>query len=282
MSGKTCLVTGATSGIGRAAAGRLAELGADLVVVARDPARGGAAAGEIRRRAEGARVDVLVADLARPDAVRALAAEVGDRYDRLDVLVSNAGVIKYRREATPDGFEATFATNHLGPFLLVNLLRGLLERSAPARVVVVASGVHRQVREIPWDDLAEGRRFDRMSAYAVSKLLNILFTGELARRLAGTGVTANSVHPGFVRTDLGRDVTGAFGQLLKLVRPFQASPERGAATVVHLASSPDVAEVSGGYFANRRQAEPSALARDRAAAERLWALSARLCGLDGA
>jgi retinol dehydrogenase 12 len=280
MSGKTCLVTGATSGIGRETAGRLAMLGATVIVVGRDAARGELAGDEIRRRAPGARVETLTADLSSPAQVRRLAGEVLARYDRLDVLVNNAGVIAMRRQLTADGLETTFATNHLGPFLLTNLLRGLLERSAPARVVTVSSAAHQQVRTIPWDDLPHGSQTSRVLIYPLSKLLNILFTVELARRLTGTGVTANCLHPGFVRTALGRDVPGVFGAALRLVLRLRPGPATGAKTSVYLASSPEVAEVTGGYFINCKRVEPSALAADTQAAARLWTLSEQLAGLD--
>ena len=281
MSGKTCLVTGATSGIGKETAVRLATLGANVIIVARDPVRGEAAGDQIRRRAPLARVETLTADLSSPAHVRLLAAEILDRYDRLDVLVNNAGVIAVRRELTADGFEATFATNHLGPFLLTNLLRGLLERSAPARVVTVASAAHRQVRTIPWEDLPRGGPPGYRQMYPLSKLLNILFTAELARRLAGTGVTANCLHPGFVRTALGRDVTGVPGALIRLALRLRPGPATGAETSVFLASSPEVAGVTGGYFVKRKLTEPSALARDTRAAARLWTLSEELTGQAG-
>jgi NAD(P)-dependent dehydrogenase (short-subunit alcohol dehydrogenase family) len=277
MSGRTCLVTGATTGIGKETAAQLAALGADVVIVARETARGEAAAAEIRRRAPHARIETMTADLSSPEHVRGLAARVLDRHDRLDVLVNNAGVIAMRRRLTADGLETMFATNHLGPFLLTNLLRGLLTRSAPARVVTVSSAAHKQVRTIPWDDLPRG---GHPQTYAITKLLNVLFTVELARRLAGTGVTANCLHPGFVRTALGREVTGVVGALLRLVLAVRPGPAAGAATAVYLASSPRVAEVTGGYFVKRRPAEPSALARDPAAAARLWTLSEELAGLD--
>ena len=285
MSGKSCLVTGATSGIGKETALRLAALGAAVTIVGRDEARGAAAAAEIRERVPGARVETLTADLSRPEPVRGLAASVLDRFDRLDVLVNNAGVISMRPRLTADGLEVTFATNHLGPFLLTCLLRGLLERSAPARVVTVASAAHRQVRAIPWDDLARGGAAQDApagngQAYAVSKLLNILFTAELARRLAGTGVTANCLHPGFVRTSLGREVTGIPGAAVRVALSLRPGPAAGARTSVYLASSAEVADVTGGYFVKSRLARPSALARDEAAAARLWALSAELAGLD--
>jgi retinol dehydrogenase-12 len=276
VEAKTCLVTGATSGIGQATATRLAELGATVLAVARDQARGEQAAAEIRRRAPRSRVEVLTADLSRLGQVRTLAAQVQDRYDQLDVLVNNAGVAKFRPELTPDGLGVTFATNHLGPFLLTNLLLDQLTHSAPARVITVSSDRHKQQRTIPWDDLEPGRD----CTYKASKLLNILFTYELARRLVGTGVTANCLSPGFVRTDLGREATGAFRVFLRLSRPFQTSPEAGAQTSVYLATSPEVAEVSGRYFEKCTPAESSVLSRDPAAAERLWQLSAQLSGLD--
>jgi retinol dehydrogenase 12 len=276
VEAKTCLVTGATNGIGKATAGRLAELGATVLAVARDRARGEQAAAAIRQRAPRARVEVLTADLSRLGQVRTLAAQVQDRYDRLDVLVNNAGVAKFHRELTPDGLGVTFATNHLGPFLLTNLLLDQLKKSAPARVVTVSSDRHKQQRSIPWDDLEHRRE----CSYKASKLLNILFTYELARRLVGIGVTANCLSPGFVRTNLGREATGAFRVFLRLARPFQSSPEAGAQTSVYLATSPEVAKVSGRYFEKCTPAESSALSQDPAAAERLWQLSAQLSGLD--
>jgi retinol dehydrogenase 12 len=282
MSGKVCLVTGATSGIGKETALRLAMLGATVISVARDTARGEQAAEEIRRRVPRAQVHVLTADLSSLGQVRRLVEQVLARYDKLDVLVNNAGVIMTRRELTADRLETTFATNHLGPFLLTILLRGLLERSAPARVVTVASAAHKQVRTIPWDDLSHGTQAAQGQTYPLSKLLNILFTAELARRLSGTGVTANCLHPGFVRTALGRDVTGAFGAVLRLVLPLLPGPATGARTSVYLAGSPEVAETTGGYFVKGKRVQPSALARDPQAAARLWTLSEHLAGLDPA
>lgn len=281
MSGKTCLVTGATSGIGKHTALRLALLGATTIIVARDAVRGAAAVDEIRRSAPLARVESLTADLSNLARVRRLAADIQARYDRLDVLVNNAGVISMRRQLTPGGLETTFATNHLGPFLLTNLLRGLLERSAPARVVTVASDAHKQIQTIPWEHLPYGTQSGGQGqAYPLSKLCNVLFTVELARRLTGTGVTANCLHPGFVRTAIGRDVTGVLGAAVRLALCFRPGPATGARTSVYLATSPEVANVTGGYFVRCGLAKPSAVARDAATAERLWTLSEQLAGLD--
>jgi len=218
----------------------------------------------------------VAADQSTLEEVRGLAAAVQERHDRLDVLVNNAGVIMLKERLTADGYESTIAVNHLAPLLLTTLLRPLLERSAPARVVTVSSGVHKQVRSIPWDDLARGRPARQSEAYPLSKLLNIHFTTELARRLDGTGVTANCLHPGFVRSELGRDVSGGLGPMLRLVLTVTPSAAQGARTPIYLASSPEVDGVSGTYFVKSKQARPSALALDAAAASRVWTVSERL------
>lgn len=269
MSGKTCLVTGATSGIGKATALELAALGATVIIVARTEARGATAADEIRRRVPDAQVRVMTADLSDMAQVAALVDEVVAACDRLDVLVNNAGVISMRQQRTSAGLDTMFATNHLGPFLLTTRLIPLLERSAPARVVTVASGAHRSVRTIPWDHLT-----DQPMSYPLSKLLNILFTVELATRL--TGVTANCLHPGFIRTELGREVTGVPRALMAFALRFRPGPEVGARTSIYLATSPEVADVTGGYFEKCRPARPSALATDTTAAARLWTISENL------
>jgi NAD(P)-dependent dehydrogenase (short-subunit alcohol dehydrogenase family) len=278
MDGRTCLVTGATNGIGKVAARELLRLGAEVLLVARDPARGQATLAELEAAGPG-RASLLVADLGVQAQVRRLAAEVLERAPRLHVLLNNAGAIHMQRAVTADGLEATFAVNHLGAFLLTRLLEGRLRESAPARVVNVASAAHQGVAGLSWDDLMGERQYAGFQAYAQSKLANILFTAELARRLDGSGVTANALHPGVVRTGFGHNTRGWLRWGVKLAGPLFLSPERGADTAVWLCASPEVAGVSGGYFARRRPARRSAAARDAVAAKRLWEVSERLTGL---
>jgi NAD(P)-dependent dehydrogenase (short-subunit alcohol dehydrogenase family) len=284
VHGRIVLVTGANSGIGKETAVGLARRGARVVMTARDPLRGEAALEEVRRRAGSDAVDLLMLDLASLAGVRDAAAEFLARYERLDVLVNNAGLILGRRQVTVDGFEMTFAVNHLGPLLLTSLLLDRLRASAPARIVNVTSAVHRSVRRLDPDDLVglvPARRYRPMEAYARSKLANIWFTVELARRLEGTGVTANAVHPGSVRSGFGRD--GDLGPLMaagmRLAAPFMKSAARGARGPIHLASAPELEGVTGRYFNGTRPRTPSRLAQDPDAARRLWELSERLCGL---
>lgn len=278
MDGKVCLVTGATRGIGRVAARELARMGATVLVTARDPGRGRDTAEEIRRDT-GREVAVLPADLASQASVRALAAEVRRRTDRLHVLLNNAGAIYTTRQLSPDGHELTLALNHLGYFLLTNLLLDLLRSGAPSRVVNVASAAHRRGR-IDWDDLQGEQRYGGgWKAYSQSKLANILFTRELARRLQGSGVTANCLHPGVVATGFGHNNRTLFGTLVKLAAPLFISPARGADTAVWLATAPEVAGVSGEYFARRRPVPSTRAGQDPEAARRLWEVSERLTGL---
>lgn len=278
MDGKVCLVTGATRGIGRVAARELARMGATVLVTARDPGRGRDTAEEIRRDT-GREVAVLPADLASQASVRELAAEVRRRTDRLQVLLNNAGAIYTTRQLSPDGHELTLALNHLGYFLLTNLLLDLLRSGAPSRVVNVASAAHRRGR-IDWDDLQGERRYGGgWKAYSQSKLANILFTRELARRLQGSGVTANCLHPGVVATGFGHNNPTLFGTLVKLAAPLFISPARGADTAVWLATAPEVAGVSGEYFARRRPIPSTRAGQDPEAARRLWEVSERLTGL---
>jgi NAD(P)-dependent dehydrogenase (short-subunit alcohol dehydrogenase family) len=281
MKGKTVLVTGANTGIGLETAAALAQMGADVVITARDPAKGNAALAEIRRRHPDARVEAMELDLSRLDDVRAFAAAFKEHHDRLDVLVNNAGLMLGERSVTQDGNETTFQVNHLGPFLLTHLLLDLIKASAPARIVNVASTAHRGGR-LDFSDLQSERSYAGMRVYGTTKLCNILFTRELARRLEGTGVTANSLHPGTVRTGFGQDgdAKGFMRIGLALGRPFFLSPAGGAKTSVYLASSPDVEGESGGYYAKSRSSRTSARARDDEAARRLWEVSEQLVGIN--
>ena len=277
MTGKTVLVTGASGGIGLATAAGVARLGARVGLVGRDAARSEAAAE--RLRAAGGQVDVFVADMSSQGEVRRLAEEVLTAYPRLDVLVNNVGGYWATRHPTVDGLEHTFAVNHLAPFLLTNLLLDRLRASAPARVVTVSSGAH-AMGIIDFEDLHGERVYSGERAYNQSKLANVMFTYELARRLRGAGVTANALHPGVVRTNFGReDAKGWMRLMLPVIRSFLKSPEKGAAISVYLASSPEVQGVTGQYFAGQRAKRSSTASYDTTAAARLWDVSATLVGL---
>jgi NAD(P)-dependent dehydrogenase (short-subunit alcohol dehydrogenase family) len=282
MSGKVALVTGANSGIGRVTALELTRMGASVVASGRDREKLKAAVLWIRGDTGNMGVEPIAADLSSQAEVRRLADEFKERHDRLDVLVNNAGLILGERQMTVDGLEATFAVNHLAPFLLTNLLRDRLEKAAPSRVITVASAVHQRVRHgLDFDDLQSKRRYRTFDVYSRSKLANVLFTRALARKLEGTGVTANALHPGVVRSGFGQDgdVGGFLGVLFGAARLFMISPEEGARTTLHLATSPEVEKLSGRYFVKCRPVEPSMAARDDAAAERLWMVSERMTGL---
>ena len=279
MDGRTVVITGGNSGIGKAAAEALAGAGARVVITARSEARGEEAVTEIAAAIGSDAVELVVFDLADLASVRAGAAEILERFPRIDVLVNNAGLILSDRRVTTDGYEATLQINHLGPFLLTELLTERLIASAPARIVNVASTAHNFARKgMRFDDLMAERSYRQMEVYGRSKLANILFTTELARRLAGTGVTVNCLHPGSVASGYARDgdTHGFLTFGVRLIRPFSLTPEQGARTVVYLASSPEVAEVSGAYFAKCKQKTPSANARDAEAAGRLWSVSEQL------
>ncbi|MSQ11635.1 MAG: SDR family oxidoreductase [Dehalococcoidia bacterium] len=277
MRGRVCLVTGASSGIGRAAAEGLARMGATVVMVCRNAERGEQAKRDIQRRVTGASLELLLADLASQSAVRRLAHEFKSRHKRLHVLVHNAGVIYGKRTLTEEGLETTFAVNHLAPFLLTNLLLDVLKASAPARVVVVGSGAHR-FGSLDFTNLQGERRYAGGGAYAMSKLANLLYTFELAHRLEGTVVTVNCMHPGFVASNFGR---GTANPLYRLIAFFGARPEKGADTILYLATSPEVEGVTGKYFFRRREKQPSKQARDSALAAKLWEVSAALTERQG-
>lgn len=274
---KVCLITGPTQGIGRAATLAIAKLSPKLVLVVRDPVRGTELADEIRA-AGNPNVELLIGDLSKQADVRRIASEFLARHDRLHLLVNNAGAIFMQRQLSSDGLEMTFALNHLGYFLLTNLLRDVLVKSAPARIVNVASRAH--VRgTIAFDDLQAERSFGGWSAYSQSKLANILFTRELSRRLQGTGVTCNCLHPGVVSTGFGKNDSGWMRWAVKIAAPFLRTPEQGAATTVFLAQSPAVEGVTGKYFSDCKEIEPSKEARDAEVAQRLWEVSEQLTGL---
>ena len=279
MNDKICLITGANAGIGQQTALQLAQMGATVVMVARDPQRGEAARAAIATATGNPRVDLLQADFASPPSIRAMAAAFAARYDRLDVLVNNAGVYLTGREETADGLERTFAVNHLGYFMTTLLLWDALLAAESARVVNLSSDAHRQAK-LNFDDLQNQGKYAGFRAYAQSKLANVLFTYELDRRRGDAPVTVNAVHPGFVASNFGRNNRGIVGlAMTRLVPLFAKSVAEGAATSVYLASSPEVAGVSGQYFANCRAVKSAPQSYDRAAAERLWAISEELTGL---
>jgi len=283
LAGKTILVSGATNGVGLEASVVLARRGARVLMVGRDPAKAAARLDEVKERSGSAAVESLLCDFASQAQIRELAREVHDRCDRLAVLVNNAGTVFPARTLTEDGIESTFAVNHLGYFLLTNLLLDLLRNGVPARVVNVASVGH-YGGTLDFDDLGFAHGYGIMHAYKRSKLCNVLFTRELARRLAGTGVTANSLHPGVVATGIWTHGPPAWAPFMKpvmalIARAFMLSPAKGGETLVYLAASPEVEGLTGLYFEDNRVREAAPLARDDALAKRLWDESAKLVGL---
>lgn len=279
MHGKAVVITGATSGIGEVAAQRLAGMGARIVLVARDKTRGEAALSRLRGGGTGTAHSLHYGDLSRILEMKRLAAEIAATEPRIDVLINNAGAIFGSRRMTADDLELTFATNHMAYFVLTLGLQERLSASAPARVVNTASNAHER-QNLNFDDLQSRKAFSSLKAYGRSKLCNILFTRELSRRWAGKGVTANCLHPGFVATRFGDGSGGLISYALSLGKIFAISPERGAETIVYLASSPDVAHLSGGYYYQCRSATPSEQALDDAAGKRLWMESAKLAAIE--
>jgi NAD(P)-dependent dehydrogenase (short-subunit alcohol dehydrogenase family) len=273
MRGKTVVVTGATGGIGGATARGVAERGATVVLVARDPERGEALRAAISRATGNPRVRLFLADLSSLAAVRAVAGAIAADHPRIDVLVNNAATYTRRRNVSADGIELQWAVNHLAPFLLTRSLLGPLTAGG-GRVVTVSSAAHRGAR-LRWDDLQMRRRYFGWAAYSATKLANLLFTRELARRMAGSGVTANALHPGVVATEL---LMGGFPPI-RLLRRFLRTPEEGAATPVFLATSPAVEGITGRYWIDSKEAQPAAAALDDEAAARLWLWSERMTGI---
>lgn len=275
MQGKTVVVTGATTGIGQAAAQELARQGARIVFTARDAAKAGATLARLKGIGPGAQHDWVLADLTTIAAMKAAGAALAAKAPRIDVLANNAGAIFDHREVTADGLEKTFAVNHMAYFVVTEVLRPNL---APrARIVSTASGAHAAGR-LDFADLQSERRFSAMTAYGTSKLCNILWTCALSRRLASTGVTANCFHPGGVNTGFADNTTGLLRTLMGLAKPFMLTPQKGADTLVWLASAREIEGRTGGYWVKRKLVQPSAAARDPDNVARLWAESARIAG----
>jgi retinol dehydrogenase-12 len=272
MSGRVCVVTGATAGLGKESALALAKMGATVVIVARDAAKASQTADEIEKAAPNAKVDVVLADFASLEAVRAAAREIGARYAAVNVLINNAGVAKKHRTPSPDGYELTFAVNHLAPFLFTRELLPLLQAGSPARIVNVASAAEAH-GPIDFDDLQSEKNYVGFRVYGRTKLMNVLFTYELAQRLANTGVTVNCLHPGAIATALLRQIPW---WLYAIISPFLLTPEQGAKTQIYLASSPSVEGVSGGYYVKSRAARSSPRSYDVDARKRLWGVSETL------
>jgi NAD(P)-dependent dehydrogenase (short-subunit alcohol dehydrogenase family) len=278
MKGKVVVITGATSGIGQVAAEELAGMGARIVQIARDRERGEAALKRLRERAPGISHSIYYADLLRISEIKRIALEIAKAEPRIDVLMNNAGAMFGSRQVTEDGLERTFALNHVSYFVLAHGLRDRLAASPPARIVNTSSDAH-SGRKVDFDDLQSAKSYGSFKVYGFSKLCNILFTRELARRLAGTGVTANCLHPGFVATRFGDQSGGAFSVVIRMAKALALSPQKGAETMIYLASSPEVANVTGEYFYKCKPAPPSKEAQDDAKAERLWSETAKLTGL---
>lgn len=275
MTGKVCLITGGNSGIGKATAQGLAKLNATVVIVSRDKDKGEATLIEIKSKSGNRNIDAMTADLSSQDSVRELAHDFKGRYKKLHVLINNAGIFLPKRIPTVDGLETTFATNHLGHFLLTNLLVDVLKSSAPSRVINITSSAHRGTK-IEFDDLQAEKKYSGYHAYSQSKLANVLFTYQLAKRLEGTGVTANCLHPGVVRTGFGKDVTGLMSILVRVGSPFMMSADKSARAAIYLATSPELEGVTGKHFSRGKEEKSSTESYDAESAERLWRVSAEL------
>jgi NAD(P)-dependent dehydrogenase (short-subunit alcohol dehydrogenase family) len=278
MKDKVVMITGANSGIGKAASVALAKMGATLVMVTRNRERGEAAKAEIIKDSQNNSVDLLLADLSSLESVQQLATEFRKKYSKLHVLVNNAGLFNRKRHVTTDGYENTLATNYLAPFLLTNLQLGLLKDSAPSRIINVSSVGHYN-GHINFDDLNLEKEYSRWKAYGQSKLALVLFTHELAKKLQGSGVTVNAVHPGTVATNIWTRPFGPAGFITALPKLFMTSPEKGAKTIVYLASSPDAQNLSGEYLEKLKAKKSSEESYDEEIAQRLWDVSAKLTRL---
>ena len=278
LIGKTCIVTGANSGIGKATALQLAKMGSRLVMVCRDHKKGEEARQEIMAESQNDNVELMLADMSSQDSIRRMASDFQNTHEKLELLINNAGVYLTKRQVTLDGLEATLATNLLGPFLLTNLLLGVLKSSAPSRIVNVSSDAHNGIR-MNFDDLQGEQKFSGWQAYGQSKLGMILFTHELSKRLGGTGVTVNSVHPGVVRTHFAKNNGGLMALGFRIIGVFFISPPSSAKRVLYVATSPHLNDVSGKYFSKMREKKSSRESYDEVSAERLWQISEQLTGL---
>jgi NAD(P)-dependent dehydrogenase (short-subunit alcohol dehydrogenase family) len=278
VKNKVCVITGATDGIGKEAAYGLALLGAKLLIHGRDPDKGTRAVAELKARSRNPAIEFLQADFGSLADVRRLAAALMERTPHIDVLINNAGGMFVNRTVSKDGYELTFAVNHLAPFLLTHLLLNALKSATQARIVTTASNAHRGAT-LDFDDLQATRKYAAMGAYGRSKLANILFTRALAKRLEGTTVTATCLHPGFVRTSIGRDMGAIPRGIFRLISQFVRSPQKGAQTLVYLASSAQVQGASGGYYFDCKLTQPAPAGQDDKAAEQLWQVSEKLVGI---
>ncbi|MHA2265417.1 MAG: SDR family oxidoreductase [Candidatus Thorarchaeota archaeon] len=279
MNGKICIVTGSNSGIGKVTARVLTEMGATVVMAVRNRRRGESAQKEIADEGGGAPCDLMICDLASRESIRLFANEFKENYDRLDVLINNAGAVFNRREVTPDGFESNLAVNYLGPFLLTHELLPILESSAPSRVINLTSGLHKRAK-VDFDDIQSERKYSWRNVYGGAKLLLIMYTYELARRLKDTGVAVNVVSPGFVATNLGGGTGSLMNKIMfKMMRPFQISAEEGAETSLYAATSPEVEGITGKHFSKSQLSPTSDVSYDEVLQKQLWELTVQLLNL---
>ena len=276
MKNKTVLITGANSGIGKVAASTLAQKGAHIIMLCRNAQKSEAALKDIVAKSGSNKVDLVLCDLSSQKQIKTAAEQINDRYDRLDVLLNNAGLIMDERKLTHDGLEYTFGVNHIGHFLLTKLLLANIQQTPNSRIVNVSSEAHR-MGKLDFDNLQAEKKFSKWKVYGLSKLANILFTFELHRRLQGSDTTANCLHPGVVGTNFGKDAGKFLGTLIGLARPFLLTPAQGAQTSIYLASAPEVHDISGKYFIKCKPRRASGIAYDVTAAQKLWDLSEGLC-----
>ena len=278
MKNKTVLITGANSGIGKATATALAIQGANIVMLCRNKEKAEAAKKEIIEKTKNNNIEIIIADVSNLNDVRRAAKEFLEKNTKLDVLINNAGLIFGKRENSVDGIEATFATNHLGHFLLTNLLLDTIKNTPKARIIHLSSVAH-TIAKPNWDDIENKKKYDFARVYAEAKLYTLMFSNELAKRLEGTGITSNAVHPGLVGSNFGATSKNWYEYVVKLVQPFLISNEKGAATSIYLASSPEVEKISGKYFSKKKTTSPSNASQNKESWKKLWDISEKMVGL---